>query len=182
MGMPMRARRPVKPPRRASGLLGLLVMVVGTGAPGLAQSAQVSELQAVSTNVTYVLGGGFAIISDGSLLTDSPLNAITTLTSVTGARLVINDRVLLDGVPDEVQTIVDSGQARSNNLSPELVSSRIDVAGREAVVLGIGGRVSMPTALGGSLETLRSVAVGGESFSVFPGLLPSVFTRELVTP
>lgn len=155
--------------------------VVHTGGAH-AQSATVSEIQAVSTNVTLVNGGGFSIVSDGSLMYDGPLNAITPLQGLIGARVVLNDVVLLDGVPAEAQALVDSGRARSNSLSAELVRARIDVSGSDTVMLGIGGRVPMPTAIGGSIETLRTVQVSGQSMSVFPDLLPSVFNRNAVQP
>jgi hypothetical protein len=168
--------------RFSGSIIAMVWLAGGMGAVAHAQSATVSEIQAVSTNVTMVNGGGFAIVSDGGLIYDGPLNAITPLAAVTGARVVLNDVVVLDGVPAEVQALVDSGRARSNALSPELVSARIDVTQRDSVMLGIGGRVPMPTAIGGSLESLRIEQVSGQSFSVFPDLQPSVFNRNAVLP
>jgi hypothetical protein len=45
-------------------------------------------------------------------------------------------------------------------------------------MLGIGGRLPIPIAIGGSIESLRSVQVDGQSLSVFPDLQPSVFSRN----
>jgi hypothetical protein len=168
--------------RFSGGVITMVWLAGGMGAVAHAQSASMTEIQAVSSNVTMVNGGGFAIVSDGSLLYDGPLNAITPLAAVNGARVVLNDVVVLDGVPAELQALVDSGRARSNGLSPELVSARVDVTQRDSVMLGIGGRVPMPTAIGGSLESLRIEQVSGQSFSVFPDLQPSVFNRNAVLP
>jgi len=168
--------------RFSGSVVALVLLAVGMAGVAHAQSASVSEIQAVSTNVTMVNGGGFSIVSDGSLIYDGPLNAITPLAAVTGARVVLNDVVVLDGVPAEVQALVDSGRARSNSLSPELVRARIDVTQRDTVMLGIGGRVPMPTAIGGSMESLRIEQVSGQSLSVFNDLQPSVFNRNAVLP
>jgi hypothetical protein len=158
----------------------VLTLVLAGGSQAWAQSARVSDIQASSTNVTTVNGGGFSIVSDGGLSYHGPLNAITPLDGAIGVRIVINDQVLLDGVPAEVQALVDSGRARVNSLSPELVNTRPDVSSSDTVMLGIGGRVPMPIAIGGSIESLHSVEVDGQSWSVFPDFLPSVFTRALV--
>lgn len=163
---------------RAAWLLALLLLAGGSSA--WAQSAQVSDVQAISTNVTAVNGGGFSIVSDGTLHYQGPLNAITPLDAAIGVRIVINDQVLMDVVPAEVQALVDSGRARLNSLSPELVSARFDVSSADTVMLGIGGRLPMPIAIGGSMQSQRSAQVDGQSFSVFPDLLPIVFSRSVV--
>lgn len=163
----------------AAAGLGLAFTAAG-GAQ--AQSATMAEIQALATNVTVVNGGGFGIVSDGSLLYDGPLNAITPLPAFPEVRVVINERVLLEGLPMAVQDLVDSGQARRNGLSAELVRARVDVSERDTVMLGIAGREPMPTALGGGIEVQRSEQVSGQSFSVFPDFLPSVFTRSGVLP
>jgi PBP1b-binding outer membrane lipoprotein LpoB len=158
---------------------GLVMTLVLAGcSSALAQAASVTDIQAISTNVTSVNGGGFSIVSNGGLSYDGPLNAITPLDNAIGVRIEINDQVLLDGVPAEVQALVDSGRARSNSLSPELEKARLDVSAANTVSLGIGGRVPMPIAIGGSLESLRIVQVDGQSWSVFPDLQPSVFNRS----
>ena len=156
----------------------LLALVLAAGSRAWAQSAQVTDIQAISTNVTSVNGGGFSIVSDGGLSYDGPLNAITPLDSAIGVRIVINDQVLLDGVPVEVQALVDSGRARINSLSPELVGARINVTAADTVMLGMGGRLPMPITIGGSVQSLRSEQVDGQSMSVFGGLFPSVFNRS----
>ena len=156
----------------------LLVLVLAGASGAWAQSARVTDIQATSTNVTSVNGGGFSIVSDGGLSYDGPLNAITPLDSAIGVRIVINDQVLLDGVPAEVQALVDRGRARLNSLSPELVGARINVTSADTVMLGIGGRLPIPIAIGGSTQSLRSVQVEGQSMSVFPGLQNSVFNSN----
>lgn len=156
----------------------LLTMLLAGGSGAWAQSARVTDIQAISTNVTTVNGGGFSIVSDGGLSYDGPLNAITPLDSATGVRIVINDQVLLDGVPAEMQVLVDSGRARLSSLSPELVGARINVMAADTVMLGIGGRLPIPIAIGGSIQSLRSVQVEGQSMSVFPGLQNSVFNSN----
>jgi hypothetical protein len=158
----------------------LLVLLLAGGSSAWAQSARVTDIQAVSTNVTSVNGGGFSIVSDGGLSYEGPLNAITPLDSAIGVRIVINDQVLLDGVPPEVQALVDSGRARINSLSPELVGARINVTTADTVMLGIGGRLPIPIAIGGSVQSLRSELVDGQSMSVFPSLFPSVFNPSSV--
>jgi hypothetical protein len=157
-----------------------LVLLLAGGSSAWAQSARVTDIQAVSTNVTSVNGGGFSIVSDGGLSYEGPLNAITPLDSAIGVRIVINDQVLLDGVPPEVQALVDSGRARINSLSPELVGARINVTTADTVMLGIGGRLPIPIAIGGSVQSLRSELVDGQSMSVFPSLFPSVFNPSSV--
>lgn len=161
-----------------SGLL--LTLLLSCGSSAWAQSARVTDIQAISTNVTSVNGGGFSIVSDGGLSYDGPFNAITPLDSAIGVRIVINDQVLLDGVPAELQAVVDSGRARINSLSPELVGARINVTSTDAAMLGIGGRLPMPIAIGGSVQSLRSELVDGQSMSVFPSLFPSVFNPSSV--
>ena len=156
----------------------LLVLLLASGSSARAQSARVTDIQAISTNVTSVNGGGFSIVNNGGLTYDGPLNAITPLDSAIGVRIVINDQVLLDGVPAEVQALVDSGRARINNLNPELVGARINVKAADTVMIGIGGRLPMPIAIGGSVQSLRSEQVDGQSMSVFPNLFPSVFNRN----
>jgi hypothetical protein len=74
--------------------------------------------------------------------------------------------------------LVDSGRARLSILSPELVGARINVTAADTVMLGIGGRLPMPIAIGGSIQSLRSVQVEGQSMSVFPGLQPSLFNSN----
>ena len=156
----------------------LLVLLLAGGSSAWAQSARVTDIQAVSTNVTSVNGGGFSIVNNGGLTYDGPLNAITPLDSAIGVRIVINDQVLIDGVPAEVQAVVDSGRARINSLSPELVGARLNVNSTDTAMLGIGGRLPMPIAIGGSVQSLRSEQVDGQSMSVFTGLFPSVFNRN----
>ena len=156
----------------------LLVLLLASGSSARAQSARVTDIQAISTNVTSVNGGGFSIVNNGGLTYDGPLNAITPLDSAIGVRIVINDQVLLDGVPAEVQALVDSGRARINNLNPELVGARINVKAADTVMIGIGGRLPMPIAIGGSIQSLSSEQVDGQSMSVFPNLFPSVFNRN----
>jgi hypothetical protein len=153
----------------------LLTLLLAGGSSAWAQSARVTDIQAISTNVTSVNGGGFSIVNNGGLSYDGPLNAITPLDSAVGVRIVINHQVLLDGVPGQVQALVDSGRARINSLSPELVGVRINVTAADTVMLGIGGRLPIPIAIGGSIQSLRSVQVEGQSMSVFPGLQNSVF-------
>jgi hypothetical protein len=159
-----------------SGLL--LTLLLAGGSSAWAQSARVTDIQAVSTNVTSVNGGGFSIVNDGGLSYDGPLNAISPLDSAIGVRIVINDQVLIDGVPAEVQAVVDSGRARINSLSPELVGARLNVNSTDTAMLGIGGRLPMPIAIGGSVQSLRSEQVDGQSLSVFPSLFPSVFNSS----
>ena len=158
---------------------GLVMTLVLAGCSSAwAQAASVTDIQAVSTNVTTVNGGGFSIVSDGGLSYSGPLNAITPLDSPIGVRIVINDQVLLDGVPVELQALADSGRARLNSLSPELVGALINVTAADTVMLGIGGRLPIPIAIGGSTQSLRSVQVEGQSMSVFPGLQNSVFNSN----
>lgn len=158
---------------------GLVMTLVLAGCSSAwAQAASVTDIQAVSTNVTSVNGGGFSIVNNGGLSYEGPLNAITPLDSAVGVRIVINDQVLLDGVPAEVQALVDNGRARINSLSPELVGARLNVTATDTTMLGIGGRLPGPIAIGGSIESLRSVQVDGQSLSVFPDLQPSVFSRN----
>jgi hypothetical protein len=159
-----------------SGLL--LTLLLAGGSSAWAQSARVTDIQAVSTNVTSVNGGGFSIVNDGGLSYDGPLNAISPLDSAIGVRIVINDQVLIDGVPAEVQAVVDSGRARINSLSPELVGARLNVNSTDTAMLGIGGRLPMPIAIGGNVQSLRSEQVDGQSLSVFPSLFPSVFNSS----
>jgi hypothetical protein len=52
------------------------------------------------------------------------------------------------------------------------------VKAADTVMLGIGGRLPMPIAIGGSVQSLRSEQVDGQSMSVFTGLFPSVFNRN----
>ena len=158
---------------------GLVMTLVSAGCSSAwAQAASVTDIQAVSTNVTTVNGGGFSIVSDGGLSYGGPLNAITPLDTPIGVRIVINDQLLLDGVPAAVQAQVDEGRARINSLSPELVEGRLNVTAAGTAMLGIGGRLPGPIAIGGSIESLRSVQVDGQSLSVFPDLQPSVFSRN----
>jgi hypothetical protein len=158
---------------------GLVMTLVLAGCSSAwAQAASVTDIQAVSTNVTTVNGGGFSIVSDGGLSYGGPLNAITPLDTPIGVRIVINDQLLLDGVPAAVQAQVDEGRARINSLSPELVGARLNVTAAGTAMLGIGGRLPGPIAIGGSIESLRSVQVDGQSLSVFPDLQPSVFSRN----
>ena len=159
-------------------VFGLLLLVFAGTSGAWAQSARVTDIQAISTNVTSVNGGGFSIVNNGGLSYDGPLNAITPLDSPIGVRIVINDQVLLDGVPVELQALADSGRARLNSLSPELVGALINVTAADSVMLGIGGRLPIPIAIGGSFQSLRSVQVEGQSMSVFPGLQPSVFNSN----
>jgi len=156
----------------------LLNLLLAGGSSAWAQSARVTDIRASSNNVTSVNGGGFSIVNNGGLSYGGPLNAITPLDSAIGVRIVINDQVLLDGVPAEVQGLVDSGRARLSILSPELVGARINVTAADTVMLGIGGRLPMPIAIGGSIQSLRSVQVEGQSMSVFPGLQPSLFNSN----
>lgn len=156
----------------------LLNLLLAGGSSAWAQSARVTDIRASSNNVTSVNGGGFSIVNNGGLSYGGPLNAITPLDSAIGVRIVINDQVLLDGVPAEVQELVDSGRARLSILSPELVGARINVTAADTVMLGIGGRLPMPIAIGGSIQSLRSVQVEGQSMSVFPGLQPSLFNSN----
>ena len=156
-----------------AGLLLTLVLIGGSRA--WAQSARVTEIQAISTNVTSVNGGGFSIVSDGGLSYDGPLNAIAPLDSAIGVRIVINDQVLIDGVPAEMQALVDSGRARINSLSPELVGARLNVTANETAMVGIVGRLPIPITIGGNVQSPRSEQVDGQSMSVFPDLFPSVF-------
>lgn len=158
----------------------VLAVVLAGGSCTWAQSVQVTDIQATSTNMTYVNGGGFSIMSDGGLSYGGPINAITPLDTAMAVRLVINDQVLLDGVPAAAQALVDSGLGRINSLSPELGAARMDVAVADRVSLGIGGHVPMPIAIGGRIESLRSVQMDGQSWSVFPDLQPSVFNRSVV--
>lgn len=164
-----------------SGLL--LTLLLACGSSAWAQSARVTDIQAISTNVTSVNGGGFSIVSDGGLSYDGPLNAVTPLDLAIGVRIVINDQMLLDGVPAEVQAVVDSGRARINSLSPELIRAQLNVNSTDTAILGIGGRLPIPIAIGGNVQSLRSEQVDGQSLSVFPSLFPSVFNRSsLVEP
>jgi len=156
----------------------LFVFLLDCASGAWAQSARVTDIQAISTNVTSVNGGGFSIVNNGGLSYGGPLNAITPLDSAIGVRIMINDQVLFDGVPAEVQGLVDSGRARLSILSPELVGARINVTAADTVMLGIGGRLPIPMAIGGSIQSLRSVQVEGQSMSVFPGLQNSVFNSN----
>ena len=156
----------------------LFVFLLDCASGAWAQSARVTDIQAISTNVTSVNGGGFSIVNNGGLSYGGPLNAITSLNSAIGVRIMINDQVLLDGVPAEVQGLVDSGRARLSILSPELVGARINVMAADTVMLGIGGRLPIPMAIGGSIQSLRSAQVEGQSMSVFPGLQNSVFNSN----
>jgi hypothetical protein len=58
------------------------------------------------------------------------------------------------------------------------VGARINVTAADTVMLGIGGRLPIPIAIGGSTQSLRSVQVEGQSMSVFPGLQNSVFNSN----
>lgn len=162
------------------GCLPLLCLAVLLPAAAWSQSAAVTLTEAVATNAAYVNGGGFAIVSDGSLRYEGPLNAVLPLPTVDSARIVINDVVLIDGVPLAVQDLVERGESRANTLSPELVNARVDLSGRNAIALGMGGQVPTYVELGGSLESRRSVVVSGQSFSIFADFAPSVFNRTIV--
>jgi len=146
------------------------------------QAARTTDTQAFSLNVTAVNGGGFSIMSEGGLLYAGPINAISPLEGSWEVRIVINDQVLVEGVPPELQPLVDKGLARINALSPELVAARLEPTGSEPSGLAIGGRLPIPIAIGASLESQRSVEVDGQSLSVFPDLQPSVFSRNLLQP
>lgn len=160
--------------------LPLIAMIAMHPAAAWSQSAAVTLTEAVGTNITDVNGGGFSIVSDGSLRHQGPLNAVVPIDSVDRARIVINDVVLMNGVPLAVQEQVESGERRANTLSPDLVNASMDLGDQNNVAVGIGGQVPTYVKLGGILESQRSVVMSGQSFTTFPDNKPSVFSRSIL--
>lgn len=164
----------------ANRVAWLMVMVLAGQTSAVAQAVRVSDIQVISSNLTAVNGGGFSIVSGGGLNYHGPLNEITQLDAAIGVRMVINDQVLMDGVSPRMQVHVDSGRAKMNSLSPQLVDARLEMTTENAVGMEIGGRLPMPIAIVGSIESFRSIQVDGQSWSVFPSFEPSAFKRSIV--
>lgn len=163
----------------AWGFPSLIILACLFPRAALAQSAAVSLTEAVATNIAYVNGGGFSLVSDGGFRYEGPINIVAPIESVDAVRIVINDQTLIDGVPQAIQDLVESGESRANSLSPELVRARVELSDQRGLVLGIGGQIATYVELGGILEKQRTVVVGGQSLSIFPDLEPSVFNRPI---
>jgi hypothetical protein len=159
-------------------LMGLLPLACLPAAFG--QSATVTDVRVTGVNASFANGGGFTIVSDGSLTYGGSLNAIRS-SDPPSLRIELNGEELLNGVPAPVAEALPLGTVRSNVLSPELQAARLNLDQSPAgVVLGIGGTVATYTAAGATVQTQRIESVGGQTLSIFPDLLPSVFNRGVL--
>ena len=159
-------------------LMGLLSLACLPAAFG--QSATVTDVRVTGVDASFANGGGFTIVSDGSLSYGGPLNAIRS-SDPPSLRIVLNGEELLNGVPAPVAEALPLGTVRSNVLSPELQDAKLNLdQSPAAVVLGIGGTVATYTAAGATVQTQRIESVGGQALSIFPDLLPSVFNRGVL--
>ena len=139
----------------------------------------------VSTNVnaTFYNGSGFSITNNGSnLVYDGPLNSISNQSVNPTLQVTINGETLINGIPDGVAESIPTGTVRINTLSPQLEEARLEISDSKGrVSLGIGGIVPTYTAAGGAILRRRTETADGQTFSIFPNLQPSVFSRELAT-
>jgi hypothetical protein len=119
--------------------------------------------------------------NNGSQLNYSgPLNSISNESVNPTVQVTINGETLINGVPGGVSKSIPNGTVRVNTLSPQLEAATLEIGGTSgSVSLGIGGTVPAYTAAGGSILTRRTETADGQTFSIFPSLQPSVFSRDL---
>ena len=162
----------------AAASLGFLCL---SGLPVAAQTSTVTDVVSTNVNTTFFNGSGFSITNNGSQLNYSgPLNSISTESGVPTVQVTINGETLINGVPGGVSESIPNGTVRVNTLSPQLEAATLEIGGTSgSVSLGIGGLVPTYTAAGGSILTRRSETADGQTFSIFPSLQPSVFSRDL---
>lgn len=151
------------------------------GLPVAAQTSTVTDVVSTNVNTTFFSGSGFSITNNGSQLNYSgPLNSISNESVNPTVRVTINGETLINGVPDGVSESIPNGTVRVNTLSPQLEAATLEIGGTSrSVSLGIGGTVPTYTAAGGSILTRRTETADGQTFSIFPSLQPSVFSRDL---
>ena len=149
--------------------------------PVAAQTSTVTDVVSTSVNTTFFNGSGFSITNNGSRLNyDGPLNSISNESGIPTVQVTINGETLINGVPSGVSESIPNGTIRVNTLSPMLEAATLDISGsRGSVSLGIGGIVPAYTAAGGSILTRSTETADGQTFSIFPSLQPSVFSRDL---
>ena len=146
-----------------------------------AQTSTVTDVVSTNVNTTFFNGSGFSITNNGSRLNYSgPLNAISNESGIPTVQVTINGESLINGVPGGVSESIPNGTIRVNTLSPQLENARLDIGGSNgSVSLQIGGTIPTYTAAGGSILTRRTETADGQTFSIFPSLQPSVFSRDL---
>ena len=148
-----------------------------------AQTSTVTDVVSTNVNTTFFNGSGFSITNNGSRLNyDGPLNSISNESVNPTVQVTINGETLINGVPGGVSESIPNGTVRVNTLSPQLEAATLEIGGSSgSVSLGIGGTVPAYTAAGGSILTRRTETADGQTFSIFPSLQPSVFSRDLAT-
>ena len=149
--------------------------------PVTAQTSTVTDVVSTTVNTTFFNGSGFSITNNGSQLNYSgPLNAISNESGIPTVQVTINGETLINGVPGGVSESIPNGTIQVNTLSPQLENARLDIGGsNRSVSLQIGGTIPTYTAAGGSILTRRTETADGQTFSIFPSLQPSVFSRDL---
>ena len=152
-----------------------------SGLPVKAQTSTATDVVSTNVNTTFFSGSGFSITNNGSRLNyDGPLNSISYESGIPTVQVTINGQTLINGVPGGVSDSIPNGTIRVNTLSPQLETATLDIGGsRGSVSLGIGGLVPAYTAAGGSILSRQTETADGQTFSIFPSLQPSVFSRDL---
>ena len=82
---------------------------------------------------------------------------------------------MLYGKPEALVELGDSDRLYQQGLNRELEAALIKVEDKAIVKIEISGSVANYTALGGLIQSSVNGGVGGQTFSIYPVMSPSVF-------
>ena len=140
-----------------------------------AQMASSGIFDAKQYNYGYINGSSFTIQSNVPITYSGSLNKLYPETTPPTAKIIINDHVLFDGKPEALVELGDSDRLYQQGLNRELEAALIKVEDKAIVKIEISGSVANYTALGGLIQSSVNGGLGGQTFSIYPVMSPSVF-------
>lgn len=157
--------------------LSLALLSVIVPAESQAQRASVSVGNSKMTYFSFVNGGGIEITSNIGLIYDGTLNR-RVKNYADPLFMTINDTLMINGFPESMQNMNDAGILYQHALNPEISKGKMDVRNKLSLSLRIGGTMAIYQDMMIQSQDTMYKSSSGTSLSIFPSLVPSVFSSS----
>lgn len=158
---------------RARVMLLVLLGLVGSPLPALAQWASATQLSRGTLKATFANGSGFSAFTTGDVNYTGPLNVVSEGQVPPTLAITLNGGEVVNGVVVGIaETLPPS--AVYPRLSPELGQAQVAVGESSVIKTGLGETLPLVVEAGVTQLHLSLESVDGQSLSVYPGLRPSL--------
>lgn len=158
---------------QARVMLLVLLGLVGSPLPALAQWASATQLSKGTLKATFANGSGFSVFTTGDVNYTGPLNVVTEGQVPPTLTITLNGSEVVNGVVVGIAETLPPSAAYPR-LSPELGQAQVAVGESSVIKTGVGETLPLVVEAGVTQLHLSLESVDGQSLSVYPALRPSL--------